>query len=403
LTTDFLGAPEDDARRLAQQVKGYLDDRIGALEKRLPPGDPIAEGGGEGAEIRRLQKQVSITDFTRAAAAGARPVGAAAELSAALGAAEGANGGVVIPWAVLEGKSLPGMIQKTDVVTTVAEPDQSQRPILQRLFGRSVLDFLGVRIDSVPVGQSEYLLVNAGVAPAQRVESAAGPDSVALGLAATSLKPKRLTGKYIYSVEIMASTPAIEDAIRSDLRMAVDSAMSNAVINGAAVAPSTASSHANVEGFISALTQADDGSVADAARFAGLAAEAVDGLHADTEGQVRVLVGVSTYQLAAAVHLAGSGESGAELLMRRAGGFRSSSYIPAVSSHIQDSILWAGGGGTARGDSVAAMWGAGMEVIRDPYTKAAQGEVVLTWITLWDAAVAHRSGAYKSIGIKVSS
>jgi len=258
-----------------------------------------------------------------------------------------------------------------------------------------------VRIDQVPAGQSEYLLVNAGVAPAQRVEGAAGPDSAALGLAATTLKPKRLTGKYIYSQELLASTPMIEDAIRSDLRMAVEAAMSDGVINGV-ITPATASTHANINGFVNSLTQVDDGSAADAARFAGLAAEAVDGIHADTEAQVRVLVGVASYKLAAKVHLAGSGESGTELLMRRAGGFRSSSYIAGPASDIQDSILWAGGGGVSRGDSVAAMWGNGLEVIRDPYTQAAQGQIVLNWISLWDAAVAHRAGAYASIGLKLA-
>ena len=45
-----------------------------------------------------------------------------------------------------------------------------------------------------------------------------------------------------------------------------------------------------------------------------------------------------------------------------------------------------------RGDSVAAMWPT-LEIIRDIYSQASQG-VVLTWVTLWDAAVAFRPSAY---------
>ena len=54
-----------------------------------------------------------------------------------------------------------------------------------------------------------------------------------------------------------------------------------------------------------------------------------------------------------------------------------------------------------RGDSVAAMWPT-LEVIRDHYTKAGEGGVVLTWITLWDAAIAFRSDAYKHYKLTVT-
>ena len=35
----------------------------------------------------------------------------------------------------------------------------------------------------------------------------------------------------------------------------------------------------------------------------------------------------------------------------------------------------------------------GVELIRDPYSKASQG-VVMTWVALWDAKVAFRASAY---------
>ena len=53
-----------------------------------------------------------------------------------------------------------------------------------------------------------------------------------------------------------------------------------------------------------------------------------------------------------------------------------------------------------RGDSVAAMWPT-LEVIRDIYSKASQG-VVLTWVALWDAKVAFRSGAYYRTAFKLT-
>ena len=52
-----------------------------------------------------------------------------------------------------------------------------------------------------------------------------------------------------------------------------------------------------------------------------------------------------------------------------------------------------------RGDSVAAVWPT-LEVIRDIYTKASEGGVVLTWVALWDLQTAFRSAAYKRVAFR---
>ena len=98
--------------------------------------------------------------------------------------------------------------------------------------------------------------------------------------------------------------------------------------------------------------------VADAARYGRVHAEAVDGIHAGMEKEVMGLIGDETYRHAAGVYIAGSGESGSELLSRRSGGCMASTYIPNAASDIQSAILHAAGpnGGAMRGDSVAAMW-----------------------------------------------
>ena len=90
--------------------------------------------------------------------------------------------------------------------------------------------------------------------------------------------------------------------------------MNNLIINGDPVDPNDAATNANVAGFISALTQVDDTAVADAARYGRLHAEAVDGIHAGMEKEVMGLIGDESYRHAAGVYIAGSGESGSELL-----------------------------------------------------------------------------------------
>ena len=110
------------------------------------------------------------------------------------------------------------------------------------------------------------------------------------------------------------------------------SAMSNAIVNGAAVDVSDPATAANVQGFVSKLTAATAPSAqATYADYAGSHAGLVDGLHASRESEVSSVIGVETYSHAAGVYQTGSGESGSEALMRRSMSCMASSYIPAAA------------------------------------------------------------------------
>ena len=350
----------------------------------------------DGAEVRQLLGRVTLADYLGPAAAGAGIRGAAAELNAALDVPEaGPSGGVAVPW-----RMLAPVEQRAFTTTAANDGPEMQRPILQRLFGAGIMNSLGVRMDSVPVGRAEWPLITSGVSPAQTKEPDAAAAAVAAGFAYANLKPKRLTGVYEYTHEMAASVAGLEQALRRDLADAVKSNMEQQIVNG--TAPDNSNPH-RIQGFLSKLTGSDlTAAVATAADYGKLHALAVDGIHASTEGEVMSVIGDETYQHAAGVYITGSGESGSELLKRRSGGCRASTYIPAIASKKQSAILHAAGsngGGIMRGDSVAAVWPT-LEVIRDIYSKASQG-VVLTWVTLWDAVVAFRSSAYRQIDIQI--
>ena len=353
----------------------------------------------DGAEVRQLLGRVTMADYLAPAAAGAGIRGAAAELNSALEVPDaGPSGGVAVPWRMF----LPAGGVEARAFTTTANNDGSemQRPILQRLFGPGLMDSLGVRMDTVPVGRAEWPLITSGVSPAQTKEPDAATAAVAAGFTYANLKPKRLTGQYEYTHEMAASVIDLEQALRRDLADAILSAMTNQIINGPT--PDGTNPH-RVEGFLTKLTGTDLSTAeATANDYGRLHALGVDGIHASTETEVTSVIGDETYQHAAGVYITGSGESGSELLKRRSAGCMASTYIPAAASMKQSAILHAagpGGGGIMRGDSVAAMWPT-LEVIRDIYSKASQG-VVLTWVTLWDAAVAFRAAAYKQRDIQI--
>ena len=123
------------------------------------------------------------------------------------------------------------------------------------------------------------------------------------------------------------------------------------------------------------------------------------------ETEVSSVIGVESYQHAATVYQAGSGESGSEALKRRSMSCMASSFVPAATGSEKyqlGNVFHAagpnGGGPDMRGDSVAAVWPT-LEVIRDIYTQASVG-VVLTYIVLWDLQAAYRAGAYQRVAFR---
>ena len=360
----------------------------------------FGNGDGEGAEVRALLGRVRVADYLGAATAGIGAGGAAAELNAALKVPiVGGSGGVSIPWEVLLTPEARQAEQRAFTQTTGANSYDGgimARPILQRLFGADIMGALGVRIDSVPAGRTEWPLITGGVAPDQAVEGTAAAAAVAAAFATETLKPKRLTGRYEWTHELAAQVPDLESALRRDLADAVRAKMSDLILNG-----DEGTNAQEPDGFLTTIAApTDPGAEATFADYAGSHAGAVDGIHAGAEGFVSSVIGVASYQHAATVYQAGSGESGSEALKRRSMGCMASSFVPVPTGAemIQNGNIYHaagpnGGGADMRGDSVAAMWPT-LEIVRDLYSQASTG-IILTWIGLWDAQTAFRAEAYQ--------
>ena len=367
----------------------------------------FSNGDGEGAEVRALLGRVRVADYLGAATAGIGAGGAAAELNAALKVPiVGGSGGVSIPWEVLLTPEARQAEQRAFTQTTGANSYDGgimARPILQRLFGADIMGALGVRIDSVPAGRTEWPLITGGVAPDQAVEGTAAAAAVAAAFATETLKPKRLTGRYEYTHELAAQVPDLESALRRDLADAVRAKMSDLILNG-----DEGTNAQEPDGFLTTIAPPTVPTAeATFADYAGSHAGAVDGIHAGAEGFVSSVIGVNSYQHAATVYQAGSGESGSEALKRRSMACMASSFVPAPTGTemIQNGNIYHaagpnGGGADMRGDSVAAMWPT-LEIVRDLYSQASTG-IILTWIGLWDAQTAFRSAAYKRVAFRLA-
>ena len=178
----------------------------------------------------------------------------------------GPSGGVAIPFNMLmeQRHSEPELERRAYTDTSNNGWTGTQRPILQRLFGPGVMDYLGVRIDSVPVGRSEWPLLSGGTSAAQTKEGTAAAAAAAATFSYANMKPKRLTGSYEYTVEMAASVSDLEAALRRDIADVIKSKMTDTIING--VAP-TNSNPQNIQGFLTKVTSTDFGALATASTF----------------------------------------------------------------------------------------------------------------------------------------
>ena len=408
--TDEIRAEAD---KLTGEYKNAETQHRSALiaegeEQRAAEGE-FGNADGEPAEVRALLGRVGIGDYLAPAAGGIGLFGGAAELNAAMQVPTvGRSGGILIPWRMLEcpeHRAAPAPRGEARAFTTTGALDggTAQRPILQRLFGMDILGALGVRIDTVPAGMTEWPLLNGGVAPTMKAETMAADAAVTASFDTETLKPKRLTGRYEFTHEQAAQVQDIEQALRRDLADAVKSKMSDLILNG-----DESTNAYEPDGFLIKIAAPTAPTAeADYAAYAGVHATAVDGIHASMETEVSSVIGTASYVHAASVYQTGSGESGSQALMKRGMNCMASSYVPAAAGTplLQTgNILHAagpnGGGASLRGDSIAAMWPT-LEVIRDIYSQASQG-VVLTWVTLWDAETAFRAAAYKRVAFQLA-
>ena len=339
---------------------------------------------GEGAEFRRLEAQTEIRHFLAEAATGVAVDGVAAEFRAATLGDDARPG--LVPWEAL----LPRRREehRVDTATDASALDvgASQNEILPRLFTNTSAAFLGVSMPMVARGEANFPVLTGGD-PGAMAAAGAAHDAVAATFTATVLEPRRLVARYAFRVEDAARLIGMEDALRSDMRGALGEQMDSIVLNGDGASP-------NPSGFFATLTApAAPGAQTGFDEFITAISNGVDGRYAGNLSGVRLLVGAESYRLAAGERTSTGEVSAADYLVQRSGGLQASALIPAPATvsvtgtdypHIQSAISFAAtrGGGSC----VAPIW-QGLELIRDPYSGAASGEVAITATMLWNFAI----------------
>ena len=349
-----LEAWRNESLKLEAEYRAALNDES---REAVPVQD------GQPAEVRSLLRDASLTAYVQAAI-NQRPVeGREAELSAAMG---------------LPAHSFPLelLTESRAIATITGDTEGNQRPVIGQLFPNASSTFLGITAETVPVGEALYPVLSTGATVHSPAKDAAAAESTA-AFTVKTLKPGRLQAGFSYAVENAAVFAGLDASLQANLREALGNELDAKIVsllNSTAVAadPDAPSAQTDATGYLSAMY------------------EAVDGVRAQTLRDCRILVGVGTGGVYA--HMASRYESSVRdnalnILNRESGGVRASAHIPAYANNHQDAILRKG----AARDAVAALW-QGVRVIVDPYTKAGEGEIVLTANMLYAADVVRAAG-----------
>ena len=275
--------------------------------------------------------------------------------------------------------------------TTNADAATMQGTWLDRLFSDTAAMRLGVTMESVAPGIASFPVVTAGASAAQRGRTEPADDT-AWTVGVTDIKPTRNAVRAVSSEEDAARLPGLEAALRRDLSMALTEGVDRAIFLGDAGAnedsadiTGLANVTASATGLVEAtLTQGNKVKGPETlAVFAGM----VDGKHAASLDDLRIVasVGANTLWLSTIAAATADTKTLASFFRENGLSWTIRGDIDTATSN-GDFGAFVGRGRGIRGAAVAAVWNSG-QLIRDPYTNAAKGEVTLTLSYLWGFAL----------------
>ena len=268
-----------------------------------------------------------------------------------------------------------------------ADSQTNQAPVVPALFDRSVAPFLGIEMPTVGIGVASYPVLSTSLTAGIKANSDNAPETAGAFTVATA-EPKRLTGALRIRRTDVAKLADLESSLRENLSMVISDQFDAEGLNGD-------NTDDALNGILQQLTDptAPAANAETYARYQTALSSHIDGLFATGPTDVRMLAGVETVRHMLGVYRANEDATTAhDMATMKYGGVRATRRIAAPASNIQQAVIRRT---NPAGDrvAVAPVWG-GMELIRDPYSDAGKGEIVITAIMLIGGVVLLRSGAF---------
>ena len=261
----------------------------------------------------------------------------------------------------------------------------NEQPVQPFIYKEGVAGFLGIDMPQVGGGTASHPVLTTGTPAGMKAKGAAADETEAAFTISTST-PKRVTGSFRVRVEDMALFPQLEDSLRRDIPMSLSNAVEEQILNGDGSAP-------NINGLLKRLTTPDEAMEKHTpGTYVSTVAGSLDGIHGYTLGDLRTLAGKQTYQAMASGYFDSTAVSVASYLDTYTGGVRMSDRIP-VASNAQPGIVRLGMRPMC---AVSVVWG-GVTLIRDIYSGAASGEIVVTALQLIGDVHVLRDGSFAEV------
>ena len=340
----------------------------------------------ETRERVELRAKTGISDFLKAAVAGAAVTGAASEYAAACGVPTVGH----LPMAIFAGTA-PSAPEVRAITPGPAVKGMLQ-PTVPFVFERSAAASLGISMPSVPSGQVQIPKITTAP-PADTLAKDGAAPATAAAVTLVNQAPVRIAGSFEVRVEDLAVMPTLEAALSEAMQGSLSNELDESTFNGASGELNglfTQAANVNAAGAVETYATG-------IARFASL----VDGRHAYTLADVRAVIGSATFALYAGV-FANTNKGDVSLfdyLSRMLGSIRVSDRVPGKSSNAQKGIVVLSASSTPPKIHV---WDA-MQIVRDPYSGAGAGKVTITATALVSPLfVPHGTSQVKEVHPKVS-
>ena len=364
LTTEYRTV---EAKRRAAIVTEA--DEAAAQEARFQATD------GEGAELRSLGRRVRIGNYVHSAIEGRGVEGAEAEFNAAL--------------EIRRPHGFPLRLLASEIRnTTDADGQAGQSSWLDRLFATAAAMAVGISFESVSPGAETYPVMGKDattpIAGAQRGRGEAAADANH-AVTVTRLEPTRNAARTLFNSEDDFRLPGLESAIRRDLGMAVMDAIDKACFlddDGANENTADITGLATATGVSAptAITQANK------VLFPGTVDafnELVDGIHASSLDDLQVVAAVGAHRLWCRTLPVTNEATSLKAMLNAAGVTWMARGDIETDTADGDWAAFVGRSRGLAGAGVAAIWSEG-QLIRDPYSSAASGQVALTLSYFWN-------------------
>ena len=266
----------------------------------------------------------------------------------------------------------------------------SQASWIERLFAGTAAAQLGVTMPTVGAGIASYPVISSNADPKQRGRTEAAT-AATISATVTEVRPTRSAVTATYSVEDDARLPGLADVIRRDLAAAMTEKVDRTIFLGDSGANEDS---ADISGFVTGssvdeltLTQANK---VKGAETLALYAALIDGKHAVSMGDLNLVLSVGSNTLYLSTQpTTNRNETLAQILRDNGLNWTVRGEIDTATANGD----FGGFVGLARGitnAAVAPLWESAQMIV-DPFSGGAKGEIILSLNYLWGFQIPRKS------------